>query len=242
MTTLHSSLELPAAGHKTFRAIAVGFAVLLAAQSIWLLLPQLTRSAVNQLPIDKVSAEHAADDRAAARRAALFGLIRGDLWAASAFTYADLLWTDTNIGANSGAMPALASAVKTLNRALTDSPHQFGAWLLLADLALRFPAVGIDPSGPLKMSYYTGPSDGRLVPLRLWISVQLPKFSDVEMRQLVDRDIRLLLSSKQTSEVTNAYGAASPAAKTFIEQTVKDADPTALDKVRTAPRMQNIPE
>ena len=241
MTTLHSSLELPAAGHKILRAIVVGFAVLLAAQSVWLLLPQLTRSGVNQLPIDKTPQNvqpMTVLPRAGRRCSVSYAAISGRRQPLPTPT----CYGPTHTGANSGTMPALAAAVKSLNRALTDSPHQFGAWLLLADLALQYPAVGLDPSGPLKMSYYTGPSDRRLVPLRLRISVQLPKFSDVEMRQLVDRDIRLLLSSKQTSEVTNAYGVASPAAKTFIEQTVKDTDPSALEKVRAAPRKQNIPE
>ncbi len=241
MTTLHRSPDPSAAGYKAFRVIAVSFAVLLAAQSMWLLLSELARSSISQFPLDKASAAYATNERAAARWAALFGVIRGDLWAASAFAHADLLWAGKDT-AQSSTMQAIAETQASLNRALADSPHQSGAWLFLADLASRYPSIGLDPSEPLKMSYYTGPSDRRLMPLRLRISVQSTAFNDVEMRQLVGRDLRLLLTGKQTTQVANVYGVASSAAKDFIEQTIKDVDPTALDRVRDASRKQNMPK
>jgi hypothetical protein len=226
-----------------FRVIAASFAVLLAAQCIWLLISELTRTPIYQLPVDQVSAATAANYRAAAGRAALFGVIRGDLWAESAFTQATLFWSDKDADADSSTTQAVADAHSNVDRALTDGPHQSGAWLFLADLALRFQSVGLAPSDLLKMSYYTGASDQRLMPLRLRISAQLTKFDDVEIRQLVSRDLLLFLTRNQTAEIADAYGVASPAAKSFIEQTVQDIDPTALQKIRAAvPRKQNIPE
>jgi hypothetical protein len=242
MTMLDGSAGLSAAAHNTARVIAAGLAVLLAAQCVWLLLPELTRPHLDQLPLDKTSAASAANYGAAAERAASLGVIRGDLWAQSAFTEANLLWTDKDIDTNSSTMQAVVYTHTRLDRALINGPHQSGAWLFLADLALHF-HLGLDPSEPLKMSYYTGASDIRLMPLRLRIGAQMTKFDDIEIRQFVGRDLRLFLTRKQIAEIAEAYGVASPAAKGFIEQTVQDIDPTALEKIRAvAPRKQNMPE
>jgi len=239
MTMLDGSAGLSAAAHNTARVIAAGLAVLLAAQCVWLLLPELTRPHLDQLPLDKTSAASAADYGAAAERAASLGVVRGDLWAESAFTEANLLWTDST-DTNSSTIQAVAYTRTRLDRALTDGPHQSGAWLFLADLALRFPSTQLAPSEPLKMSYYTGASDRRLMLLRLRITALLAKFNDVEIRQFVSRDLRLLLNSKQITEIAGTYAVASPAAKSYIEQTIQDLDPTALDKVRAAARQQGM--
>jgi hypothetical protein len=236
------SADLSRTAHTTFRVIAAGFAVLLAAQCVWLLVPELIRPHIDHLPLDKTTAASAANERAAASRAARFGAIRGDLWAQSAFTRANVLWTDKEADTTSSVTEAVGYARTDLDRALTNSPLQSGAWLFLVDLALRFHLVGVIPSEPLKMSYYTGASDQRLMPLRLRISVRLAKFNDIEIRQFVGRDLRLLLADKKIPEIAEAYALASPAAKSFIEQTVQDIDPTALDRVRTAARKQSMPE
>jgi hypothetical protein len=241
MTVHDGSAGLSATAHNTFRVIAAVFAFLLATQCVWLLLTEFTRSHISQLPVDKASAASAANYRTAASWAALFGVIRGDLWAESAFTQADVLWAD-NAEGNSSPSEAVAEARATINRALDDGPHQSGAWLFLADLASRFHSVGSAPSEALKMSYYTGASNQRLMPLRLRIGAQLTDFNDIEIRQLVARDVRLLLAGKQTAEIADAYGHASPAAKSFIEQTIQDIEPSAVDKVLAGVRKQNFPE
>ena len=78
------------------------------------------------------------------------------------------------------------------------------------------------------MSYYTGPSEQNLIPLRFSIAVLANKFNDVEMSQFIIRDLRLLLQQKQIAVIVNAYNAASPDGKHFIEQGVGDIDPAAL--------------
>ena len=243
MTMLDGSVGQPAASPNVARGIAAGLSVVLVAQCVWLLLPEIIRPhfGFDRLYIDKVSATSAAN-QSAANLAASFGVIRGDLWAKSAFTEANLLWTDKDTDTNSNTLQSVAYARTNLDRALTDSPHQSGPSLFLADLALRFSSVGLDPGEPLRMSYYTGASDQRLMPLRLRISAQLAKFNDIEIRQLVGRDIRLLLARKQIAEIADAYAVALPAAKTFIEQTVQDVDPKALDKVRGSGKIQTFPE
>src|SRR4029078_6456503 len=79
-----------------FRLTALLFAILLGAQCVWILLAELARPSINQLPTDWASPAPAAKQRDAAYRAAVIGGIRSDLWAEAAFTYADLLGREKN--------------------------------------------------------------------------------------------------------------------------------------------------
>ena len=70
-------------------------ATFLGTQCIWLLLAEFVRPSAIRLPTDPQHAGIIAEHRNAATSAAWIGVIRGDLWAESAFTYANLLWTDS---------------------------------------------------------------------------------------------------------------------------------------------------
>jgi hypothetical protein len=221
--------------HIVFRLMALLLAILLGAQCLWLVLAELARPSIDQLPTDMASAATAAKQRDTALRAASIGAIRSDLWAEAAFTYADLLWGEKK-EAIENAQPAaiLLRARATLNHALNEGPHQSSAWLLLAELNLRFPSLRLDALEPLKMSYFTGPSERPLVSPRLQIAVQLDGSNDVEMRQFISRDLRMLLAQNRKSAIAEAYNVASPANKGFIETIIRDIDPSALDIVQTA--------
>jgi hypothetical protein len=221
--------------HIVFRLMALLLAILLGAQCLWLVLAELARPSIDQLPTDMASAATAAKQRDTALRAASIGAIRSDLWAEAAFTYADLLWGEKK-EAIENAQPAaiLLRARATLNHALNEGPHQSSAWLLLAELNLRFPSPRLDALEPLKMSYFTGPSERPLVSPRLQIAVQLDGSNDVEMRQFISRDLRMLLAQNRKSAIAEAYNVASPANKGFIESIIRDIDPSALDIVQTA--------
>ena len=245
MTTLNPTARVSGPSQAAFRLTTMLFAVLLGVQCVWLLLAELARPDINGLPTDAAFAAAAAKQRDAASWAALIGAIRGDLWAKSAFTYADLLWAEQAPSADADLTKTLARARASLDHALDDGPHQSSAWLLLAGLALRFPSLGLDPTEPLKMSYYTGPSEQLLVPLRLRIAVHSDRLSDIEIRQFVGRDLRLLLARNQKSAIAEAYNAASPAGRSFIEQAVGDVDPSARDSLRTGaqkPQKQSFPD
>jgi hypothetical protein len=226
--------------HIRFRVGALLFAILLGAQCVWLLLANLTRSDVTRLPTDAKAATAAAMQRAAAGRAAAIGGIRGDLWADLAFTHADLLWRDADV--TPSAPQFLTDARAALGRALGDAPHNSSAWLLLAGLSARYPSFGFDATKALKMSYYTGPSEQALIPLRLRIAAVTSDFvSDLEMRQFVTRDLRFLLAQKQQSVIVAAYKAASPAGKSFIEHAVGEIDPSVLASLRAAAQAPELP-
>jgi hypothetical protein len=199
------------------------FAVILGIQSVWILLAELSRPGVDQLPIDASAAATAAKQRSAASWAASLGGIRGGLWAEAAFTQANLLWDETNTNAK-----AVPSALTDLDRALKLAPVDSSAWLLLADFSSRYPSGGVDTIKALKMSYYTGPSEQELLPLRLRVAAHSDFVSDVELREFISRDVRILLTHHQDSAIVTAYNSASSSGKPLIEQLVRETDPSAL--------------
>jgi hypothetical protein len=212
-----------------FRIVTLTFAIALAAQCIWLLLAELTRPGVNHLPMNPQSAALAAKQRNDATWAAAIGGIRGDLWADSAYTFSDLLWTDSSNSSED--TPSLAMARRRLDRAVRYSPNQPGAWLLLAGLASRYRWSKPDPAEALKMSYETGPSELQLMPLRLLVTVQLDELSD-ELRLFAQRDIRLLFSHQGKPVIIQDYQSATAAGKHFIEQAIGEIDPSFVAPLR----------
>jgi hypothetical protein len=222
--------------HLTFRLVTSLFAILLGIQCVWLLLAEFSRSAIYRLPTDAASAAVARNKRIDASRAAMIGAIRGDLWAESAFTYADLMWAQARGGAN------LVQARSSLYYALTDAPHQSSAWLLLAGLASRYQSPSIDAKEAIRMSYYTGPSELELMPLRLRIAVCSDAFNDVELRDSINREVRLLFTHQQKSAIVAAYTAAPSAGRQFIEQTIREIDPSAAESPRASAQRSHLPD
>ena len=222
--------------HIVFRFATLLFAMLLGVQCVWLLLAEFSRPGIYRLPTDSVTAVAARNKRIDASWAAMIGAIRGDLWAESAFTYADLMWGDAGGGAN------LAQARSSLDHALADAPHQSSAWLLLAGLASRYRLLGIDAKEAVKMSYYTGPSELELMPLRLWIAAHSDAFSDIELRDSISREVRLLITHQQKSAIIAAYNAAQSAGRQFIEQTIREIDPSAVESLRASAQKSCSPD
>lgn len=214
-----------------FRLCTLLLATLLGLQCGWLTLTELSRAHINRLPTDASSAAAASKLRNVAQNAALMGAIRGDLWSQLAFTFAGLLWDE----ASQVEATELQQAHNVIDRALRKSPENPGAWLLLAGLELQHPTFGRDPIGALKMSYYTGPSEMDLTPLRLEYTARANAFDDIEMRGFLERDLRLLLSTGDSYAVVAAYNAAAPAGKLLIEQFVNDIDSSSLQILRNDP-------
>ena len=84
------------------------------------------------------------------------------------------------------------------------------------------------------MSYYTGPTEKHLMPLRLRVAAQADAFNDFEVRQFVSRDLHMFLAQHQESVIVEAYHVASPIGKHFIENVVSEIDPSALDWLQDA--------
>ena len=217
-----------ALSHIAFRRTCVVFGLILGLQSIWLLLAQFTKPGIDQLPTTVESAAVAAKQRNDATWAAVIGVVRGDLWGESAYTYADLLWADPNAVRTE----ALDQAHARLEKAVDYAPHQASVWVLLAGLAARYRWSDFNVTEALKMSYYTGPNDEALLPLRLRLAVHSETLDDIELQELVRRDLRLLLASQRKSVVAEAYDGASPAGRRFIEGAVSEIDPSSLESLR----------
>jgi hypothetical protein len=223
-----------------FRTATLLFAALLGLQCVWLTLAELARAGVDRLPTDASAAAAAAGKRNRAAWAADFGVIRGDLWAQLAFTYADLIFDDKRQAPDT--TQNLTRARVDLERALYHAPAQPDAWLLRAGLALRYPSIGLDAVESLKMSYYTGPTEPDLIPLRLRLTALSNIANDVEMQQFLRRDLRLLVARNQQSAIADAYNGASAPGKRLIEQTLDDIDHGAAESLRTRTPKQALPD
>jgi len=213
-----------------FRVATFLLATVLGTQCIWLLLAEFSRPGIDYLPTDPHSAAFASLLRNDATWAAWIGVIRGDLWGESGFTYSDLLWINSSSG--SELTKSLDQARDRLDRAVRYAPHQAGAWLLLAGLASRYRWSKPDPAEALRMSYYTGPSELPLIPLRLLVAVHLDELADNELQQFARRDLRVLIAHQEKPAVVQAYQSATPAGKHFIEQAVDEIDPTFVESLR----------
>jgi hypothetical protein len=242
MTTVSIARQAQSSPHLSFRIIVLAFAGLLAVQCLWLLLSEFSRPRLDGLPLDAATAAVAARDRDMALWSASIGAIRGDLWAVSAFTYANLALKNA-VDARSPTDAEVARLRASVERALDNAPTLSDIWLLRMSVALRYPLDRWNSLEALRMSYYTGPSDESILPLRLQLAAQTDGFSDVEISEFAVRDIRILLATKQYSSIAIAREAASDAGKQFIERTVRDIDPSALKNISSRnPKVLPLPD
>jgi hypothetical protein len=214
------------------QTMMLSLAFALAGFSLWILLAELLRSNVRQLPTDLESASLAANVRTRAGWAAGLGGIRGDLRAESAFTYAILLWPISERSADRGAIENQARS--PVEGALAYAPYESGLWLLAASLASRLNWPSSDPAAELKMSYYTGPNEAYLIPLRLLAATQSGTLTDGDLVQLVQRDVRNILTlwPGLRAALIAAYKDARPNAKRIIESAVAQTEPNFLATMR----------
>jgi hypothetical protein len=207
------------------------FSLVLIAQAIWIILAELQHPRRSRFPVDQSSSVEAVLERAAAKRAAKLAVVRGNLWAESAFTYSDLLWTEP-AAAGSGAVD---EARIQLERALRYSPHRGDVWLLLAAMADRYDWKNYKPNSLLKMSYYTRPNEQALLLLRIKVSLRAAGIQDPELLDLIARDIRLLITRTPSLKpaLVGVYKAASDPNKRFVERVVSEIDPAYLADMRS---------
>jgi hypothetical protein len=220
-----SSVGLGEAVPAWLRVGLVVFWLVLMAQAIWILLPELQRPGRIHIPADQQASLEALRDQAPARRAAQLAVVSGDLWAESALTYSSLLWTAPDTGAATGNEARVA-----LERAARYSPHRGDVWLLLAAMADRYRWPDHKPSALLKMSYYTAPNEQALFLLRIKIALQTAALQDPELADMIERDIRVLIRKSPALKpaLLAIYKAASGPNRRFVERVVSRLDPAYL--------------
>jgi hypothetical protein len=196
------------------------YGIVLGAASLWLLLAELPRSSVTALPTSREAAAAAASRRDDALWSARVGQLRGELWAESSFTFADLEW------AASAPARLLDEAKASATRAARLSPANSSVWLLLADLASRYRWEVPKPVETLKMAYYIGPHEDALVPLRLIMSARLDDATDPEFERLFRSDIETVLTSRPNLKpaVVSAYNQGTPQARHLIQDVASQID------------------
>lgn len=209
----------------------------LALQAVWILPAELKRPTELTFPPDQKTALARRAAQVAAGQAAAMAMVRGDLWAESAFSHGEAMWPDPTAGASGGT--PVRQAMEALARAVRYAPHRGDAWLMLAGLTTRYAPPSLQPALLLKMSYYTAPSSRTLVSARIAIASHVREIKDDdELQDMLKRDISIALSDRSTfkSALDAAYTGASPAGKAFIEDTIRQIDPTYVSIMRTGHR------
>jgi hypothetical protein len=206
------------------------FSFVLSVQAFWILLAELQHPRRNGIPADHGSSAAALVERAQAKRAAKFAVVRGDLWAESALTYSDLLSAEPAVVTGG----AVEEARIHLERALRYSPHRGDVWLLLAAAADRYDWKNYKPNSLLKMSYYTRPNEQAQFLSRVKVSLRSARIEDPELLDLIARDIRLMITKTPSFKPALAavYKAASDPNKGFVERVVSEIDPALAAGMR----------
>jgi hypothetical protein len=224
------SAKRQAGGHPRGRAIRIAcgaFALLLTMQACWILIPDFYLS--RGLGVE-VGAVGSAARSANLDKAASLAAVRGDLWGNSALVRAALM--EKNPAASSGSV----SIRERLVRALVYAPCQPEIWLKLAQLADQFKWTRYNGLALLKMVYYTGASDIELVPPRTKLALRLDDaMADVELRDLVKRDLELILRRRPelTPALVEAYKSATPAGRALADSVVARLEPGFLGTLQS---------
>jgi hypothetical protein len=216
-----------------FRRLLLAFAFVLSFQAAWIILPEMIRPGPLHLSFTLQATALDKLQRFKAGWAASLASVRGDLWADNALTYEDLIWAGNSSSTN--ASDSLEQGARAaVERALTYSPHRADVWLLLAAFASRFDGVDPPAASALKLSYYTGSNEISLIPLRLFVSFRLQALDDVELQEMVRRDIRMAMTRKPDLKpaLITAYKNATPANRNFVEQAISEVDSTFLASIR----------
>jgi hypothetical protein len=213
-----------------FRAGVSVYALVLGAASLWILLAELSSPGIKALPTSPGEAAVAAEHRGQALWTARAAVVRGDLWAEAALTYANLEWLDSAQPLGEALDEARASATK----AVSLKPGNSDVWLMLAGLSSRYRWQIPSPTECLKMSYYTGPHEDRLIPLRLMVAARLDLSADAVLADLFRRELETAIMDRTALRpaVVAAYQQATSQAQHLIEDVATHTDPAFSQTLR----------
>jgi hypothetical protein len=219
-----------------FRSSTLFFAAFLALQAMWLLAAEIIRPSVPRFPTDKVTSEAMARQRTTAGLAAEIGVLRGDLWASYALTLQAGLLAEAKIAKPRGSVEVSEYGREAAMTAVELAPTDARIWLLLALIDQRVDRLGRRTLGLLKMSYYTGPNDAALIPARLLIATRSPAITDPELKELVGREIRTIVTRRPDlkSALLEAYRGALPEGRQLIDSRVAELNQNLATEVRAS--------
>jgi hypothetical protein len=222
---------------KRLRAVLLVFAGLLAAQSTWIILPELIRPIPRTSPSETQNPAIGSSERDRAHWAAELAIIRGDLWTEDAIAQSSELIRDGELRKVVQSADQVQVARATAEEAASLSPHDARAWLLLASLDCL---LHRDAAGALKMSYYTGANEIALIPMRLLVATCSDTINDDEVQDILAREIRLIITREQNLKpaIQAAYQKASPAGQRLIETVVGDLDSGLMTTIRSSGKLR----
>jgi len=205
-----------------FRIVAVVICVAMSGVSVTNLWAEILRPAPSAFP-DSSAAIPSAGEIDLARRAARIAPGRSELQADAALALA----AEALHGAGGYRSDLNQEAQGAARQALAAGPLDSRLWLVLARLqaqqALRDPRI----AETLKLSYFTGPNLGNLMPARLASVVAGDGLNDPDLRELARGDVRLILTRHPALKpgLITAYRSAAPQGQQFLEESIKSIDP-----------------
>jgi hypothetical protein len=213
--------------------------------ALWILIAELTGPRPSYFPTnpDEASAMYAV--RGSALTAAEVGMVRGDLWTVASFTAATpLLFGATGSSPGQSSQAELEKIRTIADRAARLSPHDSRIWLVLAALDFRADGKNARGTETLKLSYYTGPNEIAVMPLRLLLAVRSNAIFDEEVQSLVPLDIRRIIMQRPDLKpaVELAYKNAQPKGREIIEAALKQIDPSFLVTIVVPRRGDQVPD
>jgi hypothetical protein len=223
-----------------FRNTVLIFAGILAVQAAWLVTAESIRPILPYFSKDKASEEKVSAARSAAVTAASIGWVRGGLWTDAAIALSSGLISEVAGESDPQMTRPRDQARAVAQRAARLSPHDSRTWLLLAALDSRIDWPNSEFANRLKMSYFTGPNELALTPLRIRIATRSMAITDAELQNLVAQEIRniILRHQDQNSSLLAAYRDASAEGKQLIEATVGGLDKNLLATIRASSSRQ----
>jgi hypothetical protein len=213
-----------------FRVALLGLSFFLGCQAIWMLTVEYFRSPSLVQAKDHQDFTVVLDNRSTAALAALSAFIPSDLWSGYALTYFKLVDSNEFNAHPERFSKIVEQADEVVDRALSRAPHDARIWLLAAEIDSRLGSRDHKAAAAMRMSYYTGPNETELVPLRLKLAVSSDQLVDNFFRQLVRHDIQIIATRRPDlkSALRVAFQQASPSGQEFVEETVKEMDPALL--------------
>jgi hypothetical protein len=211
----------------SFRIAAIVVAVLMALYSVTSLFSEFFSLSRPLLPADpsKIASQQI---ELTARWAAGISLFQADPDANYAMTLALQALRPDNAARSAERVQESVEARENVVGVLKAAPYNSALWVLLALLQAQRSPGGRPIIETLKMSYFTAPTDARLMPLRLYAVARSDALSDPDLQELARGDVRLMLTRKVDlkAAVVSAYQRASSLGKTFLEESVRSIDPT----------------
>ena len=206
---------------------AIAVAVLMALYSFTSLLSEFFSLGRPFLPADpaKITSQQI---ELTVRWAAGISPFRADLEANYAMTLALQALRPDNAARSAARVQESVEARENVVGVLKAAPYNSALWVLLALLQAQRSPGGRPIIDTLKMSYFTAPTDARLMPLRLYSVVRNDALSDPDLQELARGDVRLMLTRRADlkAAVVSAYQRASSLGKAFLEESVRSIDPT----------------